>query len=237
MAWRLHIRSGEFRDAAGNLLAVAHSGHGDAMNDPARVRERNKGPIPPGRYVIGPAFTHPRCGPVSMRLVPMEGTDTFGRSGFLLHGPNRTADPTDDSEGCPVLLRNEREQVARSDDRDLVVVGDDGEPIPLARPALAPTTFQALTLTPQSERKSSMLDSIFKKFTSKNLTLFGALVFVGVLVAQAATLFDGVDATNPDVKAIWEAGVAFVIALMAKGSATTGGTNPATPEAAKRVEG
>lgn len=124
MAWTYLIRSGEFHDSEGDLLSIGHSGFGDAMNDPARVKERNVGPIPPGTYRIGPFHTHPTCGPVSMRLVPLYGTDTHGRSGFLIHGPNRTPGPEDDSHGCIILARSAREALALTQDRDLVVLGD-----------------------------------------------------------------------------------------------------------------
>ena len=124
MAWFYYVRQGALLRADGVLVAICHSGHGDAMNEPARQAERSVGPIPVGRYTIGPAHTHPTCGPVAMRLPPQPGTETFGRSGFLIHGANRTPDPTDDSEGCIIADRWVREAVAASTDRDLEVVAE-----------------------------------------------------------------------------------------------------------------
>lgn len=81
----------------------------------------NIGPIPRGRWVIGPAFTHPLAGPVCMRLTPEVGTETFGRDGFLMHG-DLPGGKREASEGCVVMPRTVREQVAASEDRALVVV-------------------------------------------------------------------------------------------------------------------
>jgi hypothetical protein len=115
------------------------------MNDPARCREKGIGPIPPGLYEIGPAHAkdatectvdkpgdhHPRTGPLSMRLTPAVGTDTFGRSGLLVHGPNRTPDPTDDSEGCPIMPRGPRALLALSPDRLVEVVAERPVSVPV----------------------------------------------------------------------------------------------------------
>jgi hypothetical protein len=138
--WTYYIRSGEWVAANGDLLAICHSGRGDAMNDPSRCRERNVGPIPPGFYNIGPAHHHRTCGPVAMRLIPMPGTDTFGRSGFLVHGPNRTPALEDDSEGCPIMPFGERCQLALSQDRVVEVVDER----PVSSP-LDPTTYTEST--------------------------------------------------------------------------------------------
>jgi hypothetical protein len=138
--WTYYIRSGEWVGADGALLAICHSGHGDAMNDPSRCREKNVGPIPPGFYDIGPAFHHPRTGPISMRLTPQAGTDTFGRSGFLVHGGNSTPDPGDDSEGCPIMPRGPRSLLALSADRVVEVVPE--------RPVSSPISPVEITLDP-----------------------------------------------------------------------------------------
>lgn len=82
-----------------------------------------------------------------------------------------------------------------------------------------------------------MLDAILKKFTSKNLTVYGVLVILAALAAGAAALFDGDPATNPNWEAIVLAITTGWTAIMAKGAASTGGVVPETPEAAKRVEG
>lgn len=50
-------------------------------------------------HSIGVAFTHPKAGPMTMRLTPMKGTDTFGRDGFLIHGDKMSVNHTA-SNGC-----------------------------------------------------------------------------------------------------------------------------------------
>jgi hypothetical protein len=56
-----------------------------------------------------------------MALIPKEGTDTFGRSGFLIHGDS-VAMPGTASHGCIILSRDLREQISASGDNQLEVV-------------------------------------------------------------------------------------------------------------------
>jgi Protein of unknown function (DUF2778) len=75
----------------------AHSGLGERMDDPAHVRERMVGATPPGIYEMKPReqLFH---GVAALRIIPVEGSNTLGRSGLLAHpymlGPNG------DSNGC-----------------------------------------------------------------------------------------------------------------------------------------
>lgn len=121
MSWRYEQSSGRMLDAAGALLAVGYTGHGQGVDDPALQSEPDVGPIPQGRYSIGPAQTHPHLGPLAMALTPASGTDTFGRSGFFIHGDNAALDHSA-SHGCIVLARPAREAIAASADRALEVV-------------------------------------------------------------------------------------------------------------------
>jgi hypothetical protein len=54
-------------------------------------------------------------------LKPAASTNTFGRSGFLMHGDS-TQSPGSASQGCIIMPRPVREQVWNSGDRDLKVV-------------------------------------------------------------------------------------------------------------------
>jgi hypothetical protein len=128
--WTYYIREGELWHnghlAARRLYSGADDGDGvvepgEGMNDPTKVGERNVGPLPPGRYIIGPAFIHPRTGPVTMRLIPMTDTDMLGRDGFLVHGGNMTGGS---SQGCIVAPPAARAMLATSDDRVLMVVSE-----------------------------------------------------------------------------------------------------------------
>lgn len=102
-------------------IGVCYSGHGEGLNNPELQEVHDVGPIPRGRYTIGPAFTHPTAGPMTMRLIPQAGTNTFGRDGFLMHGDSVSMDHTA-SHGCIVANRTIRATVATSDDRTLDVV-------------------------------------------------------------------------------------------------------------------
>jgi hypothetical protein len=122
MTWRYVQRTGALSHD-GVPIAVGYSGHGDGCNNPDLQAVPNVGPIPAGRYTIGPAFHHPLCGPVSMRLTPAPDDEMFGRSGFLIHGDNAALNHTA-SDGCIVLDHPRRVMIAASDDRDLVVVSE-----------------------------------------------------------------------------------------------------------------
>lgn len=105
---------------SGKLIGTGYSGHGEGLNNHSKQDVLCIGPIPCGSYSIGPEFTHPTTGPLSMRLMPLMGTDTFGRSGFLMHGDNSQHDDSA-SEGCIVISENVRRQVSTSPDRTLLV--------------------------------------------------------------------------------------------------------------------
>jgi hypothetical protein len=75
----------------------AHSGLGNLLDDPAHVSTRNAGATPPGMYEMRPreSLFH---GVPALRMTPVDGSETFGRVGLLVHpymlGPNG------DSNGC-----------------------------------------------------------------------------------------------------------------------------------------
>lgn len=90
-------------------------------NNPAMQDVPDVGPIPEGLWKIGSAFDSQIHGPVCMRLTPAHGTDTFGRSGFLIHGDS-FEHPGEASEGCIVLGRMLRLAIVGSGDDLLQVV-------------------------------------------------------------------------------------------------------------------
>ena len=71
--------------------------------------------------------------------------------------------------------------------------------------------------------------------TSKNLTAAGIAGIVAAVATAVVYLFDGDPATNVDWGLLIATVYTGIIAIFAKGQATTGGTVPATPEAATRV--
>lgn len=117
--WIFRIKAGELQHD-GAFFATAYSGwddgdgvpeQGEGKNDPTKVTERGIGPLPPGRYRIRGAEKHPTAGNWVMRLDPLEGTNTFGRSGFLIHGDSRS-NPGAGSHGCIVTALQARKVIA-----------------------------------------------------------------------------------------------------------------------------
>jgi hypothetical protein len=105
----------------GRVLGVGYSGAGpNGQNNPAMQEIPDVGPIPRGRWLIGPEYTHPHLGPLTMALSPAPGTETFGRADFRIHGDSMDH-PGAASNGCVILWRGLREKIAASADRILEV--------------------------------------------------------------------------------------------------------------------
>jgi len=117
--WTYSQSTGHLLDATGALLCLAYSGTGDGRNNPAMENVPDVGPIPQGTYTIGPEHLSPHTGPVSMCLTPLAGTDTLGRSEFLIHGDNAEHDA---SHGCVIVDHDSRLKIAASEDRELKVI-------------------------------------------------------------------------------------------------------------------
>ena len=120
MTWAYEQVTGRLASEDGSIEAAGYSGHGEGVNNPDFQEQHDVGPIPRGTWTIGPAITHPRMGPLCMALTPDETTETFGRSGFFIHGdlPDGLRDA---SHGCIVLAHATRLALADSDDRRLQV--------------------------------------------------------------------------------------------------------------------
>jgi Protein of unknown function (DUF2778) len=80
----------------------AHSGRGSALDDPSHTNERMQGSTPVNVYDLKPRETlfH---GVEAIRLIPVDESRVFGRSGFLAH--TYLLGPNGDSFGC-VSFRN-----------------------------------------------------------------------------------------------------------------------------------
>jgi len=106
----------------GILAGTGYSGHQAGINNPEMESIHNTGPIPRGSWTISHFFNDPGGkGPVVARLSPDEGTETFGRGGFMIHGDNAQHNEGA-SYGCIILARSLREQIATSGDSILQVV-------------------------------------------------------------------------------------------------------------------
>jgi len=106
----------------GQPVATGYSGFDDGKNNPAMQAVHDLGPIPQGEWtIVGPPVNTPDHGPFVLHLQPAPATNTFGRSGFLMHGDSIEA-PGCASHGCVIMPRTVREQVWNSGDTDLEVV-------------------------------------------------------------------------------------------------------------------
>lgn len=118
MVWTYHQKTGELlHDDA--FEGTGYSGRAGGRNNPDAERVQSVGPIPRGRYAIGKPYDHPHLGPCVMNLDAMDGTDTFGRSLFRIHGDNARHDA---SEGCIILGPAIRRHIARSADDEMEVI-------------------------------------------------------------------------------------------------------------------
>jgi hypothetical protein len=99
----------------------AHSGLGGLLDDPSHVDERNAGATPPGVYEMKPRerLFH---GIPALRMIPVDGSDTFGRSGLLVH--SYMLGPNGDSNGCVSVKNYDRflKAYRNGDIKRLVVV-------------------------------------------------------------------------------------------------------------------
>jgi len=104
------------------VVGSGYSGHAEGRNNPALQDHRDLGPIPRGNWsIVGPPRDDTGHGPYVLRLEPFPGTETFGRSGFLIHGDS-VSEPGEASLGCICLPRPVRERIWESGDHGLVVV-------------------------------------------------------------------------------------------------------------------
>jgi Protein of unknown function (DUF2778) len=130
-AWTYAQKTGELQQD-GTHVATGYSGAGTGKNNPAMQAAPNVGPIPQGDWtIVGPPVNTPDHGPCVLRLEPSGETNTFHRSGFLMHGDSIES-PGCASHGCIILPRPVREQVWNSGDRELHVVAEVANEVQLA---------------------------------------------------------------------------------------------------------
>lgn len=119
MAWVYEIVSGFLYDDTDHIRARGYSGHGEFKNDPSKCVVKH-GPIPLGKWAIGPPFNTDKHGPFCIPLGPIE-VELNGRSGFLIHGDS-LEHPGEASEGCIILPHATRVLIWDSKDHRLLVV-------------------------------------------------------------------------------------------------------------------
>lgn len=120
--WTYSQRTGTLTDANGVVLGHGYSGRGTGLNNPDSQDLTDVGPCPQGLWSIVEFFDDPGGkGPIVSHLSPLPETDTYGRTGFMIHGDNSEADHTA-SEGCLIFARPIREALKASADRIIEVI-------------------------------------------------------------------------------------------------------------------
>jgi len=118
--WTYIQKTGEL-SFNGAHVENGYSGADEGKNNPSLQAVHDVGPIPQGEWTItGPPFNSPDHGPFVLRLMPSNGTNTFGRAGFLMHGDS-SEHPGCASKGCIIMPRTVREKVWTSGDTELRV--------------------------------------------------------------------------------------------------------------------
>jgi hypothetical protein len=122
MPWTYSQSTGVMMNPGGTIIATGYSGHAPHVNDGSAQADPDVGPIPLGQWSIGAAFQDPEKGPCVMRLTPAVLTDTFGRSGFMIHG-DEVEHPGAElaSHGCIILGPAARLLISQSLDKQLQV--------------------------------------------------------------------------------------------------------------------
>ncbi len=119
--WTFQQSTGKFFDPTGTVIDTGYSGMGLDKDNPADETIKNMGPLPEGKYHIGPAIDHTKLGPIALPLYPDVDNCMFGRSGFYIHADSLNH-PGKASEGCIVISTNTRLLIKNSNDRLLQVV-------------------------------------------------------------------------------------------------------------------
>jgi lipoprotein-anchoring transpeptidase ErfK/SrfK len=121
MAWTFKITPGTLLNLNSIQVGQGYSGHGEGLNNPAMCSVHNVGPLPTGKYKIGQPRSDNQVGVFAMPLTPDPSNEMFGRSAFFLHGDNASMNHTA-SDGCIILNRPLRNDIANSGDDELIVI-------------------------------------------------------------------------------------------------------------------
>jgi Protein of unknown function (DUF2778) len=105
----------------GALISRGYSGRGRGKNNPSMQAAVGVGPIPRGHWSITERYDSSNVGRFALKLEPVSGTNTFGRSAFRIHGDS-IANPGTASHGCIILPRDIRTKIWASADHSLEVI-------------------------------------------------------------------------------------------------------------------
>lgn len=119
--WVWASKTGALLDHKLRLKTYGYAGREAGFNNPLMQHIKGIGPIPEGLYTMEAPHESPTTGPYSLRLVPHEDNEMYGRSSFAMHGDS-TAAPGTASHGCIVVGREHREAAWTSGDHDVRVI-------------------------------------------------------------------------------------------------------------------
>ena len=127
--WTWRQRQGELLDPEGEHKAFGYAGgnlgkNDEGKNNPDYQYVPDIGPLPVGKYKFGKPVPQSHLGPFAIPLIPDGGNDMRGRGSFYIHG-DTIKNPGCASEGCIILPRPIRDELAASLDNDLLVVTGD----------------------------------------------------------------------------------------------------------------
>lgn len=119
MPWEYSQSTGALK-LNNTIVARGYSGIGIGKNKPENEAVHNIGPIPRGTYSIGKPFHHAHTGAYTMRLIPIKGTNVYGRTGFMIHGDS-ASHPGEASNGCIIVKLDSRQRIWNSHDHIITV--------------------------------------------------------------------------------------------------------------------
>ena len=108
--WTYSQGTGKLYDPSGKHVHTGYSGSGRGRNNCELQHVRNVGPIPQGWWAIRKPRNSEKVGVFAMPLTPLEGTETHGRSAFMIHGDNTRGDQSA-SNGCIIAIRKVRNAI------------------------------------------------------------------------------------------------------------------------------
>ena len=124
--------TGALLDAnTGHAIGIGYSGHGRGVNNPDAQRIPDVGPIPCGHWRLGaPESPESHRGPLSFPLTALAGSESFGRSGFFIHGDNPALNHTA-SLGCIIFNHAIRAELAERFVGQVLTVVSGRAPAPI----------------------------------------------------------------------------------------------------------
>lgn len=128
MSWLWKQKYGELLDPTGEHCSFGYAGgncgqNREGVNNPSMQNVSKVGPLPVGKYKFGTPVPQSHLGPFAIPLTPDPSNEMFGRSSFFVHGD--TTPSGNASEGCVILARAIRNQMAESPDQNLEVVSGE----------------------------------------------------------------------------------------------------------------